>query len=299
MFRKLFQQSGLSLERLHTFCLVAESGGVTRAAGGDPNTQSLFSRQIKELEEYFGVELVRRSGRGLVVTDTGKQLAIIIREHLAALTDFKADCDKRPLKLTIAAGDSLMHWLLLPRLDRLKKRLPNVVFVFLNLTSAEIAKRLFEGTIDFGLVRDSGFSSPVKTSPLGTMSHSLFVPQRSTPSADVKKVLGEFPIATLEGNGSFRRELATAFQKSGLHLNIGLECSSFPLVARALSSHKMAAILPSIAKCEFDADLVNEIKTPLLKRFDRRIVLAWNIRVSRIRSIVEKARHVIAEEIKF
>ena len=299
MFRKLFQESGLSLERLHTFCLVAESGGVTRAAGGDPNAQSQFSRQIKELETYFGVELIRRNGRGLVLTTAGKQLAAIIREHLAALTDFKAECVKQPLKITIAAGDSLMHWLILPRLERLKKRLPNTVFVFLNLKSTEILSRLKDGTIDLGLVRDGGFSSPLKASPLGMMSHSLFVSQQSNPSNDVKKILEALPVATLEGGGSFRRELTAAFQKDGVRLNIQLECSSFPLIARVLKSHKAVAILPSIAKCEFGAGLVTEIKTPLLKRFDRRIVLAWNTRVSRIRSVVERARLVMAKELEF
>ena len=299
MFQKLFHESGLSLERLHTFCLVAESGGVTRAAGGDPNAQSQFSRQIKELETYFGVELIQRSGRGLVLTPAGKQLAAIIREHLAALTDFKAECAKQPLKIKIAAGDSLMHWLILPRLERLKKQLPNTAFVFLNLKSAEILKRLKDGTIDLGLVREGGFFPPLKTSPLGIISHSLFVSQKSSPSNDVKKILRELPVVALEGDGSFRRELNAAFHKGGIRLDVQLECSSFPLIARALKNHKAAAILPNIAKCEFNDELVAEIKTPMLKQFDRRIVLAWNTRVSRLRPIVDKARLVAALEMRF
>ncbi|HEY3853396.1 MAG TPA: LysR family transcriptional regulator [Verrucomicrobiae bacterium] len=299
MFRNLFQESGLSLERLHTFCLVAGAGGVTRAAGGDPTKQSQFSRQIKELEAYFGVELIRRNGRGLVLTGAGKQLAGIVHEHLTALTDFKSECDKRPFKITMAGGDSLMYWVILPRLARLKKRLPNTIFGLLNLKTAEILNRLKDGTIDFGVVRESGISSPLKASLLGIMSHSLFVSQQSNASSDVEKILCEFPVATLEGDGSFRRELTTAFYKHTCGLNIQLECSSFPLIARALKSHKAAAILPNIARCEFGDGSVVEIKTPLLKRFDRRIVLAWNIRNSRIRAVVEKARLAISEEIKF
>jgi DNA-binding transcriptional LysR family regulator len=299
MFANLFQESGLSLERMHTFCLVADSGGVTRAAGGDPNTQSLFSRQIKELEEYFGVELVRRSGRGVVLTDAGKELAIVIREQLMALDDFKARCKKLPLKLTIAAGDSLMHWLLLPRLDRIKKRLPNVSFVFLNLKSAEIMKRLFEGTIDFGFVREGEFSLPVKCMPMGVLSHSLFVSQRLTSTLGLKEILAKFPFATLEGSGAFRKELANALKKEGARVGVQLECSSFPLIARALKTQKAVAVLPTIAESEFAPDLVTILKTPLLKRFDRRIVLGWNNRLSRIRPIVEKATTVLAEEMRF
>jgi DNA-binding transcriptional LysR family regulator len=299
MFQKLFQETGLSLERLHTFCLVAESGGVTRAAGGDPNAQSQFSRQIKELEAYFGVELIRRNGRGLLLTAAGNQLAEIVREHFTALIDFKADCDQQPRKITIGAGDSLMHWLILPRLEVIKNRLPNTVFALLNLKSTEILNRLKDGTIDFGIVRESGFGSPLKSSPVGTISHSFFVPQRSNVSTDLKQLLAQYPVATLEGDGSFRRELIAAFQGRGSRLNVQLECSSFPLIARALKCNKVAAILPGIAKCEFTDGSVAEIKTPLLKRFDRRIVLAWNTRISRIRSVVETTRPVIAEELRF
>jgi DNA-binding transcriptional LysR family regulator len=213
--------------------------------------------------------------------------------------DFKSECNKQPLEITLAGGDSLMYWVILPQLARLKKRLPDTNFALLNLKSAEILNRLKEGTIDFGVLRESGISSPLKASPLGTMSHSLFVSQRSNAPCEVERILCEFPVATLEGDGSFRRELTTAFHKSGSGLNVQLECSSFPLIARALKNHKAAAILPSIARCEFGDGSVAEIKSPLLKRFDRRIVLAWNTRVSRIRAVVEKARPVISEEIKF
>jgi DNA-binding transcriptional LysR family regulator len=299
MFRELFQQSGLSFERLRTFCLVAEAGGVTRAAGGDPNMQSLFSRQIKELEEYFGVELVRRSGRGVVLTDSGEHLSVIAREHLTALADFKAVCSQAPLKLAIGAGDSLVHWLLLPKLARLKKRLQNVHFVFLNLKSAEITKRLIEGTLDFGLVRETGVLAPLKTVGLGILRHALFVPQSLDAPADLKQILSRFPIATLEGDGTFRRELTAAFKKHGSRLEIQVECSSFPLVARALRTHTAVAVLPTLASSDFELGSFTTINAPLLRQFDRKIVLAWNTRMSRIRSVVEKSRAIIAEEMKF
>lgn len=54
MATDLLSQGGLSLERLRSFCLVAEAGGVTKAAKGDAARQSQFSRQVKELEECFG-----------------------------------------------------------------------------------------------------------------------------------------------------------------------------------------------------------------------------------------------------
>ena len=57
---KLFLKSGLSLERLRAFLLFREAGSITRAAGGDPVRVSLISRQLRELEEFFEVELVAK-----------------------------------------------------------------------------------------------------------------------------------------------------------------------------------------------------------------------------------------------
>lgn len=71
MFMELLQQGRLALDRLLSFCLVAQADGVTRAAKGDPARPSLFTRQIKELEEFFGTELIRRKGRGIVLTGAG------------------------------------------------------------------------------------------------------------------------------------------------------------------------------------------------------------------------------------
>ena len=64
MFEHLFANSGLSLERLRTFREIVTAGGITAAAGDDSNRQSQYSRQLKELERYFGVELLKRGHGG-------------------------------------------------------------------------------------------------------------------------------------------------------------------------------------------------------------------------------------------
>lgn len=63
MFENLFSIGGLSIERLKSFIDVAERGSIARVADGDPSRQSLISRQIGELESFFGVELTKRKGK--------------------------------------------------------------------------------------------------------------------------------------------------------------------------------------------------------------------------------------------
>src|SRR5437667_4435626 len=150
MFENLFANSGLSLERLKTFREIVAAGGITAAAGDDSNRQSQFSRQLKELERYFGVELLKR-GRGPVeLTDAGQRLYEIVGHTLRALEEFRGTCAGQPVELKIGAGESLIQWLLLPRLSGLSAAHPRLAVTLQNMTTDEILKGLVDGALDFG-----------------------------------------------------------------------------------------------------------------------------------------------------
>jgi len=301
MFAELLQQGGLSFDRLQSFCLVAQAGGVTRAAKGDPAKQSLFSRQIKELEEFFGTELIRRKGRGIALTEAGTRLNVIARECCAALSDFRSACKKQPVEVVIGTGESVIQWLLLPCLDRILEHLPNVRLKFLNLPTADAVKRLADGVIDFALVRKEAVTRPLQAKSLGVMGYSLFIPATLQPAGrkDGLRLLDGLPLATLEGEGSFRSELAQVAKKEGVKLNIQIECPSFPLAARVVAKGHTAAILPSIATADLPAAAVIQVSVGFLKSFDREMCLASNARLVRIRPILQQAANVLAQICRF
>jgi DNA-binding transcriptional LysR family regulator len=72
----------LDLTALRSFVMVAEAGGVTRAAGLLNLTQSAVSMQIKRLEDLIGLTLLDRSGRGVGLTPSGEQLLGYARRML-------------------------------------------------------------------------------------------------------------------------------------------------------------------------------------------------------------------------
>ena len=76
----------LDITTLRSFVAVADSGGVTRAAGYLHLTQSAVSMQLKRLEELLGVDLLDRSGRGVTLTAAGDQLLTYAR-RMVALND--------------------------------------------------------------------------------------------------------------------------------------------------------------------------------------------------------------------
>lgn len=76
----------LDVTTLRSFVAVADSGGVTRAAGFLHLTQSAVSMQLKRLEELLGLQLLDRSGRTIALTASGEQLLGYAR-RMVALND--------------------------------------------------------------------------------------------------------------------------------------------------------------------------------------------------------------------
>ena len=66
----------LDMTALRSFVTVAETGGVTRAAGFLNLTQSAVSMQLKRLEEALDLQLLDRSARAISLTAAGEQLQI-------------------------------------------------------------------------------------------------------------------------------------------------------------------------------------------------------------------------------
>ncbi len=73
----------LDLTALRSFVAVADSGGVTKAAGYLHLTQSAVSMQLKRLEEALDVQLLERANRSVSVTAEGEQLLSYARRMLA------------------------------------------------------------------------------------------------------------------------------------------------------------------------------------------------------------------------
>lgn len=173
MFESLLAENGLSLDRLNNFCEVAEKGGIARAYEGQPSRHALVSRQIGELEAYFGVELIRRRGRGIELTESGKELARQIRMQFLGLQDFKLRCRNLPSEFRIATGNSVLEWLLLPCIPEISQEIGESTFTLYDWRSKEVVQGLLDHTIDFGIVRRTAVVKPLKFRALGKFGYSL------------------------------------------------------------------------------------------------------------------------------
>jgi LysR family transcriptional activator of nhaA len=97
----------LNYHHLLYFWMVAKEGGISRAAEQLHLTQPTLSSQIKQLEKALGAELFTRTGRTLVLTDTGQlvyryadEIFSLGRELVDSLRG-KAVRDRQPLAVGV------------------------------------------------------------------------------------------------------------------------------------------------------------------------------------------------------
>lgn len=271
MFESLFSESGLSLDRLRSFLAIAEARGITAAAKGDANRQSQLSRQLAELEAFFGTPLVVRGKRlAFSLTAAGEALKTTLIQAFGSLEAIRQQASGSELPLRIGAGESVLAWLVLPRLGLLRETHPKALPHCLNLRSSEIAKRLEEGSLDFGIVRRPVKAKTLKCVRLGTCGYALAVPSRLVKSGPSSQLLTSLPLAVLDDSSSLEElELAA----NGGSLNITCRCTSYAQVRAAVLSGQCAALVPDFMAGDLKSTSSKVVKLPKLKLT---LTAVWN-----------------------
>ena len=304
MFERLFANEGLSIERLRNFCIVAEAGGYTAAAKGDPSTQSKYSHQVKYLEKCFGTKLFSRNGKNIQLTDHGKELQRLSMEYFKAFEDYFLRCSDNLTNITIGTGDSLIQWLLLPRLRSLKKHAQNAELVFRNLRTQNIIKELQLGSLTFGIIRTEELTNDLNSVRLGKINFALF--GHATLGLDKKKItekkrLTMHPLAGMEGEGRYQKTVEEVEKKLGVTVNWSVKCASFPMMAKAVKVLPVASILPVIAEDDLSEDdryVMLELKC--LKCFAQHYdySLVWSKNIASLDNRIGKIAESLSSQIK-
>ena len=299
MFESLIGKKNFSIDRLATLCHIAKAGSIGAATGNNPNKQSLYSRQIKELESFLGIYLLDRDSRPSPVSEQGLQLVRIVQNYLTALDDYVAHCQDQPTRIVVGAGESLIQWALIPKvLPRLRKHLPDANVVFLNCRTQAIIDALQSGEIDVGFVRKNAVPRSLKTVGSIPMEYRLFVPKKlriKFKSPVTFKKMGDLPLALLEGSGEFRSKIDQLVARSGVEPNVVAECSSWTQLALLVARKECGAILPSFASAQLDKASTGSYKLEGFKEFERNLCFAWSPKRAEIRPVVERAAQLCGQ----
>jgi DNA-binding transcriptional LysR family regulator len=290
MFERLFAESGLSLDRIRAFLEVGAAGSIVKAARGDPVRQSLYSRQIKELEDFFQTRLVERQGRGIRVAASGRELARISRFFLLGLSNFQRGCLSADQTFRIGASATVIHCFLLPVLAGLRESRPRARYQVETVSEEEMERRLHDLTLDFAITTASTLSRPLQLIELGRARLVLWVP----------KALHKTEKLALQAFKAGRLEVVAPTREPHSHqmpafrgVEPRLVCENFLQARTGLEGQGTAALLPGfLAPKEPRAYL--KLASPALDGAVLTYRLAWNPRLIRLNPQMARRRDLLA-----
>jgi DNA-binding transcriptional LysR family regulator len=209
----------------------------------------------------------------------------LAREQLRSLEDFRSECKEQSVAFTIGAGDSLIQWLVIPRLGKILDEFPGTHFATTNLRTNEIVQQLTDCRLDFGIIRKNAIAPGLKSVSLGVVSYVALAPESLAKPKKItlRHAVEKLPLATQTTDGQFTSGLREIAKTFGVTLSPALACQSFPQTMAALRSGRFWAIVPELAVRELPGGIAHRISDPLLEQLDREAMLAWNPRVVRVR----------------
>jgi LysR family transcriptional activator of nhaA len=230
----------LNYHHLLYFWTVAKHGSITRASSELRLAHPTISGQIHRLEEALGEKLFARSGRNLVLTDSGR-IAFRYADEIFALgkefqDTLKGRSTETPLKLVVGVSDviakSIVHRILEPAFQLRDK--VRIVCREARSPDAFIAE-LAVHAIDVVLADAPASGTAVRTfsHPLGECGSSFFASPQLARSCrkGFPKSLDGVPVLLPSSSSTFRRALDQWFQSHDIRPEIVAELDDLALAS--------------------------------------------------------------------
>ena len=146
----------MEIRDLEYFLAIAREGSITGAAKSLHLSQPALTRQLRELEEELGKQLIVRGNRGLSLTEDGRLLRKRAEEILSLTERTKGEIMNSDEGISgdvfIGAGETEGVHFLTQAAKRLLDRCPDVHFHISSGDTGDVIRELDDGLIDFGLL---------------------------------------------------------------------------------------------------------------------------------------------------
>ena len=246
----------MELRHLRYFVAVVEEGSLTTAAERRLHTsQPSLSRQIRDLEDQVGAELLSRSVQGVELTAAGK--AFLDHARLALMqVDAAVEAARRaaqPAKKRFAIGFQTGHeinWL--PQaMHVLRDELKNIEVTVSSDYSPDLAEALARGRLDLAFMRvepgyDLGYHV-VDREPLIVLmpsDHRLTAKQAIHP----RELVGEIFIGGSNKAAVLRAVTEDYLRRSGVDIKLDHGVDNMAMAMSLVASTRGLALMPAYAK---------------------------------------------------
>ena len=248
--------TAMELRHLRYFLAVVEEGALTTAAERRLHTsQPSLSRQIRDLENQVGVELLTRSVHGVELTAAGK--AFLDHARLALMqVDAAVEAARKaaqPARKTFAIGFQTgheMNWL--PRaMHLLRDELKDIEIKIFSDYSPDLAEALVRGRLDLAFMRvEPGYElgyHVVDREPLIVLmpsDHRLTAEQAIHP----RELVGEIFIGGSNKATVLRTVTEDYLQRSGVNIKLDYGVDNMAMAISLVASTRGLALMPAYAK---------------------------------------------------
>src|SRR4051794_26102753 len=237
----------MTLQQLEYFLAAVEHGSFSAAAEELHLAQPSLSEQVRKLEAELGVALFTRVGRGLALTDAGRELRPHAEQVLADAERARASVSAvRELRGGIATFGTWGGARFFPGADFIaafRRRYPAVRVRVVGQNSAEVVEQVREGRLEAGMivlpVDDRGLDvQPILEDELGYVSAIAARVRRAMTVAELAAAPLIFSDASYASEDPTRRHLSDLAQRAGVTLEPEIDVedveAALDLAARGL-----------------------------------------------------------------
>ena len=145
----------VDLKNLRNFVAVASAGSISRAAENIHIAQPALSKQIQQIEDYFGTDLFVRTHRGVKLTPAGERLVNhakgLLKRFDIALEDVREAISEPSGRVALGLPQSMAKYLAVPLVRTIVQRWPNLKLQIVEMNTGYVTEHLTKGDIDLGM----------------------------------------------------------------------------------------------------------------------------------------------------
>ncbi len=146
----------IDIRVLQYFLAVARETSITKAAESLNMTQPPLSRQLKELEDELGKQLLIRGNRKVTLTEEGMILRKRAEEMVALIEKTKSEIissgENISGRIYIGGGETQGIRLIAKVAEKIQKTHPNISYHLFSGNADDVTERLYQGLLDFGIL---------------------------------------------------------------------------------------------------------------------------------------------------
>lgn len=185
----------MELRVLRYFLAVAREGNITGAANFLHLTQPTLSRQIKDLEEELGCQLLVRKSHRVVLTPEGMRLRKRAEEIISMVDKTEAEFLARENAVSgdiyIGGGETQAIRQIAEIIRELQEEYPDIHYHLYSGNAEDVTERLDKGLLDFGILIQPADISKYDYINLPSKDRWGVIMRKDSPMADKESIRKE------------------------------------------------------------------------------------------------------------